>query len=186
MMVMTAKVNPKKAIIGIALIFAVVLGLVLLLGGGKEASASPASPTSVTAATEAAEATEVPIDSRVRFLKDFGWEVRDTPKESNQVKVPEKSSTIFARYNALQLSQGYDLSDYAGKKVMRYVYEITNYPGASQPVYATLLIYKNQIIGGDITDTAVKGKIHGFKRPAELQTSPTLPDWADSTEDAAG
>lgn len=180
MMVMTAKVDPKKAIIAIALIFAVVLGLVLLLGGKKEA---PASPTAVTAATEV---TEAPLDSRVRFLKGFGWEVRDTPKESNQVKVPDKSSTIFERYNALQLSQGYDLSDYAGKKVMRYVYEITNYPNATQPVYATLLIYKNQIIGGDITDTAVKGKIHGFKRPAVLPSSPTLPDWADSSEDAAG
>lgn len=186
MMVMTAKVDPKKAIIAIALIFAVVLGLVLLMGGGKEASASPTGVSEAAEATKATEAAEVPLDSRIKFLKDFGWEVRDTPKESNQVKVPDKSSTIFARYNALQLSQGYDLSEYAGKKVMRYVYEITNYPDASQPVYATLLVYKNQIIGGDITDTAVKGKIHGFRMPAGLRPSPVIPDYAESSEDAAG
>jgi hypothetical protein len=43
-------------------------------------------------------------------------------------------------------------------------------------VYATLLVYKNQIIGGDITDTAASGRIHGFKMPgssAPGQTSPT-------------
>jgi hypothetical protein len=48
---------------------------------------------------------------------------------------------------------------------MRYVYRINNYPGATEPVYATLLVYKNQIIGGDITDTSAKGQIRGFRMP---------------------
>ena len=65
------------------------------------------------------------------------------------------------------LSQGYDLTPYAGKTVMRYVYRITNYPGATEPVYATLLVYRNEIIGGDVTDTAAKGIIHGFKMPTK-------------------
>ena len=55
---------------------------------------------------------------------------------------------------------------------MRYVYKINNYPGATEPVYATLLVYKNQIIGGDVTDTAAKGHIRGFKMP-EAATQPT-------------
>lgn len=45
---------------------------------------------------------------------------------------------------------------------MRYVYKINNYPGAAEPVYATLLVYKNQIIGGDVTDTSAKGVVRGF------------------------
>ena len=47
---------------------------------------------------------------------------------------------------------------------MRYVYTVTNYPGATDPVYATVLIHKNEIIGGDITDTSPNGKIRGFKK----------------------
>ena len=27
---------------------------------------------------------------------------------------------------------------------MRYVYKINNYPGATEPVYATLLVYKTR------------------------------------------
>lgn len=95
-----------------------------------------------------------------------------SPAESGQVRIPEESSEVFDRYNALQKSQGYDLSKYAGKKVMRYVYRINNYPGATEPVYATLLVYKNEIIGGDITDTAAKGHIRGFKMPESAATTP--------------
>lgn len=177
MMVMTAKVDFKKTIAVVALAFMVVLGAVLLLGGGKKTSATSAPAPSAN-------------DGRVQFLKDFGWEVNATPKESGQVKVPDESSKVFERYNALQLSQGYSLKDYAGKKVMRYVYEVTNYPGATEPVYATLLVYKNKIIGGDITDTAVKGKIHGFQMPVKAEPaqptplSTTLP--TEATEDSMG
>ena len=52
---------------------------------------------------------------------------------------------------------------------MRYVLRISIYPNATEPVYATLLVYKNQIIGGDVTNTSAQGKIHGF------QTSPPPP-----------
>ncbi|MGM9548286.1 MAG: DUF4830 domain-containing protein [Faecousia sp.] len=151
MMVMTAKVNLKKIMIAIAAVAALVLALILLLGGGNSAETS--APTASS------------NDERVKFLTDFGWEVTTSPAESSQVRIPEASSEMFDRYNALQKSQGYDLSKYAGKKVMRYVYKINNYPGATEPVYATLLVHKNQIIGGDVTDTAAKGKIQGFKMP---------------------
>ena len=46
---------------------------------------------------------------------------------------------------------------------MRYVYKINNFPDATEPVYATLLVHKNQIIGGDITDTAANGAMQGFQ-----------------------
>jgi hypothetical protein len=101
----------------------------------------------------------------VQFLKSFGWEVAASPVESGQVRIPESASEVFDRYNALQKSQGYDLTKFAGKAVMRYVYKISNYPGATDPVYATLLVYKDQVIGGDVTNTAAKGVVQGFKMP---------------------
>ena len=80
------------------------------------------------------------------------------------------------------LTDGYDLSKYAGKTVMRYVYKITNYPGATDPVYATLLVYKNQIIGGDITNTAAKGVVQGFQKPESV---PNVTTPAPSATNAA-
>ena len=161
MLVMTAKVDKKKIAIIIAVVLVAVAGLILLFGG------SDAQPTVSTGVSN--------NDQRVAFLKGFGWEVTTSPAESSQVRIPEKSSEVFDRYNELQKSQGYDLSQYAGKTAMRYVYQIKNYPGATEPVYATLLIYKNQVIGGDITDTSAKGKIQGFKMTQSLPevTQPT-------------
>ena len=95
--------------------------------------------------------------------------------ESGQVRIPETSGEVFERYNSLQKSQGYDLTTHAGNTVMRYVYKINNYPNATEPVYATLLISKNQVIGGDVTDTAAKGSIRGFKMPANTVPEATQP-----------
>jgi len=161
MMVMTAKVDKKKILLVIVAVAALILSGVLLLGGDEETAAATAAPAVSN------------NDARVQFLKDFGWDVTTSPAETSQVKIPEESSDVFDRYNNLQKSQGYDLTEYAGKKVMRYVYRVNNYPGATEPVYATLLVYKNKIIGGDVTDTAAKGQIRGFKMPENAATTPT-------------
>lgn len=170
MMVMTAKVNFKKIVIGLIAAAAVIVALILLFGGGKEAAPTSSSTVSGN-------------DARVQFLKSFGWDVSTSPTESSQVRIPEESTEVYDRYNALQKSQGYDLSQYAGKTVMRYVYKVNNFPNATEPVYATLLVYKNQVIGGDVTDTAAKGVVQGFRMqtgatdttPAQdpLQTEPS-------------
>ena len=153
MLVLTAKVNKKKIALIAAAVVALVVGLIVLFGGND---VTPTGAPSVSV-----------NDGRVAFLKGFGWEISTSPAESSQVRIPAESSEVFDRYNALQKSQGYDLSQYAGKTVMRYVYQIHNYPGATEPVYATLLVYKNQIIGGDVTDTAAKGVIRGFQMPTD-------------------
>lgn len=152
MMVMTAKVDMKKILTIIGIIAAVLIGLIWIFGGRNDAATTAAPSVSTN-------------DGRVKFLTDFGWDVSASPEESSQVRIPEETSEVFERYNTLQKSQGYDLSAYAGKNVMRYVYRINNFPGATEPVYATLLVYKNQIIGGDVTDTGPKGQIRPFQMP---------------------
>lgn len=171
MLVMTTRFDMKKIAVILAAVAALIVGLILLLGGGKDSDATATAAGAVTT-----------NDDRVKFLTDMGWEVAASPAESSQVRIPEESSQVYDRYNALQKSQGYDLAPYAGKTVMRYVYKIQNYPGATEPVYATLLIYKNQVIGGDITDTAAKGKIQGFQMPAESTTTPSTQPTSASTE----
>lgn len=160
MVVLTAKVDFKKIMLILALVAAALLGLILFLGNSQQ-----------TFRTDHQDLAS--NDGRVHFLKSFGWEVQNTPKESGQVLIPKESNEVFDRYNALQKCQNYDLSKFAGKKVMRYVYEVTNYPGATQPVYATVLVYKNRVVGGDITNTAPGGKIQGFAFPSDAAPPPT-------------
>lgn len=160
MIMMTAKVDIKKVLIALAAVAGLIIALVLTLGSGK--SADPAAVTTMS-----------DNGSRVQFLKEQGWDVTTSPKESSQVRIPKEMSPVYERYNELQKSQGYDLSRFAGKTVMRYVYQVNNYPGASEPVYATLLVYKNQIIGGDITNTALQGSVQGLKNTASTMPSET-------------
>ena len=162
MMVMTAKVDIKKILLILAAVAALVLATILLMGEKDT--------------TQTIAPAQGSNDARVKFLKDFGWDVTTSPTESSQVKIPAETTEIFDRYNALQKSQGYDLRKYAGKTVMRYVYKINNYPGATQPVYATVLMYKKQVIGGDITDTAAGGQIRGFKMPEPASTPSGVPE----------
>ena len=162
MMFMTAKVDMKKIALVLGAVVVVIIAMILLFGGGGQ--------TQTTAAPAVSN-----NDARVGFLKGFGWEVTNSPTESSQVRIPETSSEVFDRYNQLQKSQGYDLTRYAGKNVMRYVYKVENFPNATDPVYATVLVYKNQVIGGDITDTAVAGKVQGFKMNKEKTPAATTP-----------
>ena len=159
MMIMTAKVDIKKVIAALAAVAGVVIALILLLGG-RNNSAPTAAPS--VAGNE----------GRVQFLAALGWEVSASPTESGQVRIPQEQNDVFSRYNELQKSAGYDLSQYAGKTVMRYVYKVNNFPDATKPVYATLLIYKNQVIGGDITNTAANGTMQALTK-AELPPATT-------------
>ena len=151
MMVMTAKVDKKKIATILVGLVAVIAALVLLFGGGKSDT-----PTASTVGSN---------DDRVEFLSSFGWEVVTSPVESGQVRIPAADGEVFLRYNSLQKSMGYDLSPYAGKTVMRYVYTVKNFPGATEPVYATVLICNNQVIGGDVTDTSADGVMQTFQKP---------------------
>lgn len=157
MLVMTAKVDKKKILIAVG---ALILAIGTLMGviGGRSSDDQPTAATVPSAASN---------EDRVRFLTDFGWSVTSSPTESMQVRIPSQSSEVYDRYNELQKSQGYDLSKYAGKTVMRYVYLINNYPGATEPVYATLLVYQDQVIGGDITNSGPGGQVQGFAMQAQ-------------------
>ena len=149
MLIMTTKVDkPKLMLAAIAVIGAILL--LLALTGGDSAP------------TAAMDQTADTNDARVKFLTDLGWEVTPSPTESGEIRIPKAGDQVFDRYNELQKSQGYDLNKYAGKKVMRYVYQINNFPDAKEPVYATVLVYKDRIIGGDITDTTPGGRVQGF------------------------
>ena len=150
MLIMTTKVDKRKLLIAAVAVVAAI-ALLAALGGGDSA------PTASMSTAPAADTN----DARVKFLTDLGWEVTPSPAESGEIRIPRAGDQVFDRYNELQKSQGYDLNKYAGKKVMRYVYQINNFPEAKEPVYATVLVFKVNIIGCDITDTTPGGRGKG-------------------------
>jgi len=157
MMIVSAKISKQKLLIGLLAAVGVIVLLVILLGASSgQAVESEAVVPSMDGATN---------EDRVAFLQSFGWQVAETPTETQEVRIPEEFNEVFTRYNQLQQSQGFDLSRQAGKAAKRYVYAITNYPDGSPDHYATVLVHKNKIIGGDVNSTAEGGKMHGFARP---------------------
>lgn len=158
MVILTAKVSRGKLAVGVLIALAA-LALVIFLclqSGGGTAAAEDGTVISTQGATNA---------DRVACLQALGWEVSDQALTSQEVRIPEQWNEVYERYNELQLSQGFDLSKYAGKTVKRYVYAIENHPDTDGQVVATLLVYKDRIIGGDITSTAADGFMHSLLMP---------------------
>lgn len=104
-------------------------------------------------------------EARRAFLAGFGWEIDEEQTEEDAVVIPAKFDTVYEDYNEIQKAQGLDLERYRGKTVMRYTYPVENYPDYDGTVYATLLIYKDRVIGGDICSASVDGFAHGWRAP---------------------
>ena len=102
-------------------------------------------------------------EDRVSFLAQFGLQVEGEPEEE-EVRLPSEFDRVFAAYNELQKRQGLDLSRYAGRKVRRYTYRVTNYGDTDRPVYATVIIYKNRVIGGDLCSPGQGGFVQTFDK----------------------
>ena len=170
MFVMTAKLSKPKLLAAGVLVVGLITALVMLLSGkGATASSLPLGDSN---------------EARAAYLATFGWSIDAIPKETQTVTIPDVTENkVFARYNDLQVSQGFDLLPYAGKEVIRYVYEILNYPEATAPVYAGLLVFEGKIIGGEITDTSPNGVIHGFQKPG---TSPMTEPTEEAPEEPQG
>ena len=100
-------------------------------------------------------------EERVVFLKSFGWDVSNDAIETREVMIPESFNDVYTKYNDMQKYQGFDLKPYAGDVCMQYKYQILNYPD-DRDVYATLLVYNNMILGGDLACAEAEGFMHGF------------------------
>lgn len=161
MVMVTAKLSKQKLLLIAALLVVVVVVLCLCLHGSGNSSETPDTaqePVAVDVKTN---------EGRVAFLASFGWEVAEEPVQTQEVRVPTEPNEVFQRYNELQISQGYDLTQYSGKTLRRYVYTVTNYPAADGgPYYATVLVYKNEVAGGDVCSAAQNGVMHSFTMPS--------------------
>ena len=156
MFIITARVR-KGPILAVAAAAAVVCGVLLTaagLGGRDTAVSGVVSPTGVKS-----------NEDRIAYLESYGWQVSQEPSAVEELLIPESFDDSYTQYLELQSSQGFDLTEYCGKRVKRYTYEISNYPTGETGIQAGLLIYKNTVIGGDVLSPQLGGFIHGLSMP---------------------
>ena len=158
MLIVTAKMPRKRLALGVAaaaLLCCCAVALNLGQGAVREVSASAAPDPKGVKTNE----------DRIEYLASYGWQVADQPLASQELLIPTEMDESYDEYLALQRQQGFDLEKYAGKRVKRYTYEITNYPSGEQGVQANLLLYKNTVIGGEVLSPQLDGFLHGLAMP---------------------
>lgn len=153
MFIFTAKFNKKKAIL-IVLLLGILLCAIILF----------ASRHSSTAETAALSAVVKNNDQRVEYLESLGWKIESEPIEEQTVIIPKTFPDVYANYNELQIQQGFDLSEYAGMEATRYTYKVLNYPNEKNMVVADILVYRNEVIAGNIQSVALDGFMTGLKK----------------------
>ncbi len=176
MIIYTARVPKKKLLAAgaaaLCCLFAA-LTFALTLGG--------------RAVTVSAEVKNIKTnDDRLAYLSGLGWQVSPQPIATEELLIPEEFDDSYQSYLALQSGQGFDLTQYRGKRVKRYTYQLTNYPAQTEPVQISLLIYKNRVVGGQIQSSS-GSFLHGLTLPTPSEAGGSQPPQgpAPSTADTS-
>jgi len=158
MFILTARINRRRLAAGAA-------AVVLLCGTALTVRTVNADRSVGTVVSATAPKKVKTNENRIEYLESYGWQVSEEPVSVEELLIPEEFDETYEEYLALQQSQGFDLTEYCGKRVKRYTYEITNYPSGEGGVQVSLLIYKNQVIGGEVLSPQLNGFLHGLNMP---------------------
>ncbi len=154
MYIVSIKMTKRKIVIGlvaVTVVFALVVGIISSNNSGDVQSALS---FNVTAEDE---------EDRIQFLTQFGWNTSGEPVGVTEVIIPEVFDATYEEYNEIQKAQGFDLADYSGMRVKQWTYSVTNYPGGDGSEKATILVYEDKVIAGDISSGSDGGFMHGLK-----------------------
>ena len=124
----------------------------------------PHNPDTQAAAPSSTQKVKSAQD-RLNYLTDLGWQAEEEPVSVEELIVPKEFDESYTDYLSLQTSQGFDLTDYRGKRVKRYTYRITNHPSGETGVQLNLLVYRDRVIGGEVLSPRPDGFLHGLAVP---------------------
>lgn len=158
MLIVTAKLPRRRLAVSAAAVLLCCAALVVSL-------ASPTRPV-------AAAVSDVPDpkgvhtnEDRIAYLNSCGWQVSPDPTAVEELLIPAQMDDSYQEYLDLQHSQGFHLEKYAGKRVKRYTYTITNYPTGEDGIVVNLLIRRHTVVGGEVLSPQLDGFLHGLTRP---------------------
>ena len=154
MLIVTAKLPRRKLAFGAAaaaLLCCAALVLNLVPAGYRAAPANIPSSRGIRTNTD-----------RVAYLNGCGWQVMEEPLAVEEIRIPEEMDESYRRYLELQAAQGFDLERYAGRRIRRYTYEVTNYPTGESGVQANLMLYRTTVVGGEVLSPRMDGFVHGL------------------------
>lgn len=157
MFIFTAKLRKGR-------IFAVAAAAVIVCGVLVAATGVLGTRSATAAATASPKGIKTNED-RVAYLEHYGWLVSPEPPTTEELTIPKEFDETYSQYLQLQADQGFDLTQYQGKRVKRYTYQVTNYPTGESGIQIGLLMYKNTVIGGDVLSGELNGFIHGLTYP---------------------
>ncbi len=157
MFIISLKSDKKKLIIILCCIVAILFTLFMVFRGNE--AVVDDGGINLKASNES---------ERLAFLSQFGWDVNTDPVKVEEVIIPTEFNEVYEKYNQLQLSQNFDLTDYAGKSVKKWTYEVKNYPGYeanSGLIQLNMLIFDGVVIGGDVSNIEQNGFMQTFDFP---------------------
>lgn len=106
----------------------------------------------------------------VEYAQNLGWEINPSPAQISHFVIPEQFDAVFETYNALQKSSGFDLSQFKGKRVSRYTYEVKNHiQSANSQVFLGIIVFESRIIAGEISSTDSDGFMHGIAETSNIR-----------------
>lgn len=96
---------------------------------------------------------EKPVYAFSAIVREMGYDdVSEQPYEIVEFTVPREFNNVWNNYNKLLKENGYDLTEYKGKKCKRYTYLIP-----SENARANIIVCGGEIIGGDISSITLDG-----------------------------
>ncbi len=99
---------------------------------------------------------------RMEFLAFYKILVNETAVSVKETRLPQDMTENFTEYNKIALKGGFDLTDFLGKEVTVFTYELAKQPQKT----VNLIVCDGKIIAGDITDN-LKEKIAPILRKNE-------------------
>ena len=83
----------------------------------------------------------------VDFLKQLDLTADGANAESKKITIPAEFNDVYAAYNELQRSAGFDLTPYLGSEAELLTIPLQN----AEQEYAVLLVCNGNVIGGHLT-----------------------------------
>ena len=145
MFVLSMKASPKR-------LFPVLLCLVLILAMLIAGLCFPTSRTMMTAAPVMGDGDE----ACAAYLTSLGYAPVLPAADVREIALPDVFDDALNAYNDLQKQAGFDLSGYAGQRVKYRTYALED-DGAQAHIY----VYKDRIVGGDITSNGTVSPLLG-------------------------